>query len=61
MLHAGKEPLSGYRLIKKLGSGGFGEVWSATSGDGKQVALKFIDCQGKPGPTIGQEIRAAGA
>jgi serine/threonine protein kinase len=57
VLHAGEEPLLGYRLIKKLGSGGFGEVWSATSGDGKQVALKFIDCQGKPGPTIGQEIR----
>ena len=57
MIYAGQEPLPGYRLIEKLGAGSFGEVWSATNPDGKQVALKFIDCQGKSGSAIGHEIR----
>ena len=33
------------------------KVWSATSPDGSRVALKFVDCQGKSGGLVGQEIR----
>ena len=57
MLCAGQEPIPGYHIVELLGVGGFGEAWAATAPDGKSVALKFIDCQGKPGSTIAHEIR----
>lgn len=40
-LAPGMEPVPGYRLIKKIGKGAFGEVWSASS-RGKQFAIKFF-------------------
>jgi serine/threonine protein kinase len=49
--------MPGYRLTLKLGEGGFGEVWAATSPTSESVALKFIDCNGKPGAAVAQEIR----
>jgi serine/threonine protein kinase len=45
-LQAGVEPIPGYRLVKRLGKGASGEVWSAES-LGRQYAVKVIpDGQG---------------
>jgi serine/threonine protein kinase len=57
VLVSGSEPIPGYRLEANLGQGGFGTVWSAKAPDGVDVALKFVDCQGKPGSVVAQEIR----
>lgn len=49
MIRPGDQPIPGYRVEKRLGSGQYGEVWRATSPGGTSVALKFLDMTGRAG------------
>ncbi len=42
LLTEGAEPIAGYQLVKKLGVGGYGEVWKATAPGGLAKAIKII-------------------
>jgi serine/threonine protein kinase len=38
----GTEPIAGYQLVERLGTGGYGEVWKATAPGGLTKAIKMV-------------------
>src|SRR6202521_1344382 len=56
------EPLPGYKLIERLGGGGFGEVWKCEAPGGLHKAIKFVfgnlDIAGDAGHRAEQELKA---
>jgi serine/threonine protein kinase len=41
-IEPGLEPIPGYKVIKRLGGGGYGEVWKAQAPGGFFKAIKFV-------------------
>lgn len=57
-LKPGSEPVPGCRLIKRIGRGGFGEVWEAhNENDKTRLALKFLDCKHQQASLVVNEIK----
>src|SRR5438477_1020190 len=56
------EPIPGYKLIERLGGGGFGDVWKVEAPGGLFKAMKFVygDLQdaGEDGQRAEQELKA---
>src|SRR6266581_1471580 len=56
------EPITGYRLIERLGGGGFGDVWKVEAPGGLFKAMKFVygdlKTTGEGGERAAQELKA---
>src|SRR5438309_3865951 len=56
------EPIPGYKLIERLGGGGFGEVWKAEAPGGLHKAIKFVygdlETASEDGQRAEQELKA---
>src|SRR5579871_4107142 len=56
------EPIPGYKLIDRLGGGGFGEVWRCEAPGGLHKAIKFVygelDAAGGESERAEQELKA---
>src|SRR5438128_9198875 len=56
------EPITGYRLIERIGGSGFGEVWKAEAPGGLLKAIKFVfgdlEEAGEDGVRAEQELKA---
>ncbi len=55
-LNVGQEPIPGYHLRRRLGTGGFGTVWEAAGPQGERIALKFLSAHARQ--AAAREIRA---
>ena len=42
LCQSGAEPIPGYQLVQRLGTGGYGEVWKATAPGGLTKAIKIV-------------------
>jgi serine/threonine protein kinase len=57
MFEVGSQPIPGHRLTKRLGAGAFSEVWEAVEGEGRVVALKFLEVRSLPASMLRDEVR----